>query len=312
MSNITNKPVKATKVDVDAFKFSKVNTLPSGAKTIYLNHGDGIAPLFVQTPEMTVPFDSGTYYPDNEQSGKYAVKVSMDNIDTNENMKQFHDMLNNMDERLIKFGVDNSSEWFKSQQWFKKKGEVAEKVADNYTRMVKVSLDPETQEPNGKWAPSFGFKVVKRDGKVLCDCYDSDKNELVTSGEGAVDLETMFKKGTKVKMIIKCNGLWMSTAGWGCTWRAEQIKIDVPTGFSGYAFDDSDDEDGGVELTRQASVVNHGSPVNHGTSDTEVAQEEVAQEEATNYVDDSSDSDDGEDDGEEEVKVVKRKVKKGN
>ena len=80
MSNITNKPVKATKVDVDAFKFSKVNTLPSGAKTIYLNHGDGIAPLFVQTPEMTVPFDSGTYYPDNEQSGKYAVKVSMDNI----------------------------------------------------------------------------------------------------------------------------------------------------------------------------------------------------------------------------------------
>tara|TARA_B100001094_G_C17754552_1_gene587428 strand:- start:138 stop:650 length:513 start_codon:yes stop_codon:yes gene_type:complete len=166
--------------------------------------------------------------------------------------------------------------------------------------MVKVSVDPETQEPNGKWAPSFGFKIVKRDGKVQCDCYNSTKEELVTSGEGAVDLETMFKKGTKLKMIIKCNGLWISNVGWGCTWRAEQIKIDVPVGFSGYAFDDSDDEDSGVELTRQQSVVTDSA---------------VSKSVETNFVDSSDGEDEGDDDGsgEEdtgEQKVVKRKVKK--
>ena len=300
MSNITTKPVKASEVDTSALKFSKMNTLQSGAKIIYVNHKADFAPLFVQTPEMKVPFDSGTYYPDNDTSGKYAVKVSMDNIESDESMKQFHDMLTNMDDQLIKTGIEQSGEWFKSQQWFKKKGTTEEKVADNYTRMVKVSLDPETQEPNGKWAPSFGFKIVKRDGKVQCDCYDSDKNELVTSGEDGVDLETMFKKGTKLKMIIKCNGLWISNVGWGCTWRAEQIKIDVPVGFSGYAFDDSDDEDSGVELTRQQSVVTDSA---------------VSKSVETNFVDSSDGEDEGDDDGsgEEdtgEQKVVKRKVKK--
>ena len=175
--------------------------------------------------------------------------------------------------------------------------------------MVKVSVDPETQEPNGKWAPSFGFKIVKRDGKVQCDCYDSDKNELVTSGEDAVDLETMFKKGTKLKMIIKCNGLWISNVGWGCTWRAEQIKIDVPAGFSGYAFDDSDDEDSGVELTRQQSVVTE-STLSENVDSKPVAGGPVE----TNFVDSSDDEDDdgsGEEDSGEH-KVVKRKVKKGN
>ena len=100
-------------------------------------------------------------------------------------------------------------------------------------------------------------------------------------------------------MIIKCNGLWISNVGWGCTWRAEQIKIDVPVGFSGYAFDDSDDEDSGVELTRQQSVVTNSA---------------VSKEVESNFVE-SSDGEDEDDDGsgEEdtgEQKVVKRKVKK--
>ena len=309
MSNITTKPVKASEVDTSALKFSKLNTLPSGCKTMYVNHKGDFAPLFVQSPEMKVPFDSGTYYPENETSGKFSIKVSMDNIESDESMKQFHDMLNNMDEQLIKAGIENSAEWFKSQQWIKKKGTSEEKIADNYTRMVKVSTDPETGEPNGKWAPSFAFKIVKRDGKVLCDCYDNNKEELVTSGEGAVDLETMFKKGTKLKMIVKCNGIWISNVGWGCTWRAEQIKIDVPAGFSGYAFDDSDDEDSGVELTRQQSVVTESA-----LGDPVASKGVVSKSVESNFVE-SSDGEDEDGSGEEdsgEQKVVKRKVKKGN
>ena len=168
--------------------------------------------------------------------------------------------------------------------------------------MVKVSLDSETGEPNGKWPPSFAFKIVKRDGKILCDCYDSDKKELVTDGEGSIDLEQMFKKGTKVKTILKCNGLWISNVGWGCTWRAEQIKIDVPMGFSGYAFDDSDDEDDGHTLTR---------------TDTVAKPDTVSKPPVDNLVDSSDgsgeESDEGSDDesdGEGEETVVKRKVKK--
>ena len=179
--------------------------------------------------------------------------------------------------------------------------------------MVKVSVDDETGEPNGKWAPKFQFKIVKRDGKVLADCYDSNKVQLETGGEDAVNLETMFKKGTKVKMILKCNGLWIASGKFGCTWKAEQIKIVTPVGFSGYAFDDSDDDDDGVELSRQSTA-----PVADNFVD-ESDEEEVGDNASVNdnSTNDGSVSDSGEDDSGEEgevekAKVVKRKVKKSN
>ena len=297
MSNITQKPIKASAVDMSKIKYSKVNCLPSGAKTLYVNHGDGISPLFVQSPELTVPFDTGTFYPDNDGSGKYAIKVSMDNIESNPQMKEFHDMLVKMDEQILQDGISNSL------AWFKKKNPNEDVIRELYTPMVKVSRDSETGEPNGKWAPSFAFKIVKRDHKVLCDVYDSDKKAITTSGEGAVDLEQMFKKGTKLKMILKCNGLWIASGKFGCTWRAEQIKIDAPAGFTGYAFEDSDDEGSGVELSRQQSSV---------VSPKEEVVTEVVPK-ADNYVeDDESESDsDSEDDGAGvEPKSVKRMVKK--
>ena len=296
MSNITQKPIKPSVVDMSKIKYSKVNSLPSGAKTLYLNHGEGISPLFVQSPEMNIPFDNGTFYADNDKSGKYAIKVSMDNLESNPQMKEFHDMLVKLDEQILQDGITNSL------AWFKKKNPNEDVIKELYTPMVKVSTDPETGEPNGKWAPSFAFKIVKREGKVLCDVYDSEKKKLETSGDDAIDLEQMFKKGTKVKMILKCNGLWIASGKFGCTWRAEQIKIDAPAGFSGYAFEDSDDE-GGVELSRQSSKVDS-KPVDKPTTD--------------NYVEDeASESDsEGESEGESddgagvEPKKVKRMVKK--
>jgi len=297
MSNITQKPIKASAVDMSKIKYSKVNCLPSGAKTLYVNHGDGISPLFVQSPELTVPFDTGTFYPDNDGSGKYAIKVSMDNIESNPQMKEFHDMLVKMDEQILQDGISNSL------AWFKKKNPNGDVIRELYTPMVKVSRDSETGEPNGKWAPSFAFKIVKRDHKVLCDVYDSNKNAITTTGEGAVDLEQMFKKGAKLKMILKCNGLWIASGKFGCTWRAEQIKIDAPAGFTGYAFEDSDDEDSGVELSRQQSKV---------VSPKDVVTEVVPK--ADNYVEDDeseSESDGESDDGSGvEPKSVKRMVKK--
>ncbi len=285
MSNITAKPIKPSLVDVDKLKYSPVKSLPSGAKLVYVNHGEGISPLFVQTPEMTVPFDSGTFYADNGDSGKYSIKVALDNMESNPAMKEFHDMLVSMDNKILNDGIKNSLEWFK------KKNPNSDVIKELYTPMVKVSVDSETGEPNGKWAPSFGFKIVKREGKVLADCYDSNKVLLETSGEDAVDLEKMFTKGTKVKMILKCNGLWIASGKFGCTWRAEQIKINTPTGFSGYAFDDSDDESG-HELTRTTTKAP--SPV----------------EADDNFIESDSESESGSDSDSVEEETPKKVLKK--
>ena len=272
-------------LNINEISYSKVNTLSSGAKLIYINNGSGASPICIQSPEMHIPFDSGTFWPTDDKSGKYAIQASMDGLESNKHMKAFHDMLDQMDKKIVKDAMENCTAWFK-------KPKLSEETAnDLYTSMVKVSKDPETGEPNGKWAPKFAFKINKRDDKTACKCYDKDRTLLVVDGEGedVVNLTDMFKKGSKVKMILKCNGLWIASGKFGCTWRAEQIRINTPMGFDDYAFrdDDDDEEDSGVELTRQS-----GAPPS--TTDT--------------YVSDSE-SDSGEE-AEAETKVVKRKVKK--
>lgn len=301
MSNITTKPQKPQNVETSKISYSAVKSLPSGAKIIYLNYNGG--PLFVQTPEMTVPYDSGTYYSDNDTSGKYTIKVSMEGHKDNPSMKAFHDMLQQMDQSIMDSGIENSL------AWFKKKSLTSEVAQELYTPMVKVSVDSETGEPNGKWAPTFGFKIVKRDGKVNCDCYDSEKKQLTLQGEGSVDLASMFKKGTKVKMILKCNGLWIASGKFGCTWRAEQIKINSPIEYSGYAFDD-DDEDEGVELRRTESNAVEEKPTNFVESEDDSEDQEVQPEEQ-----ESESEEEEEDEPEPEPvkkKVVKRKKKVNN
>ena len=106
MSNITATPQKPQNVDVNKMTFSGVKSLPSGAKIIYLNY-EGNS-LFVQTPEMTVPYDSGTFYADNDNpgSGKYNIKVSMDGFNEDGQMKKFHDMLVNMDKKIMESGMN--------------------------------------------------------------------------------------------------------------------------------------------------------------------------------------------------------------
>lgn len=308
MSKITQKPLKPQDVDVSNFKYSKVNSLPNGAKTVYLNNGDGVAPLFVQSPEMTIPFDSGTFWPgESDGSGKYQIQVGMDGMDSNPQMKAFHDMLVKMDEKIMNDGIENSL------SWFKKKNPNADVIRELYSPMVRVSIDSETGEPNTKWAPKFQFKIVKRDGKVLADCYDSNKNKLDTDSEDQVNLEKMFSKGSKVKMILKCNGLWIASGKFGCTWKAEQIKINNPVGFSGYAFEDSDDEDSGVELSRQSSLVpKQDNYVEDSDDDDDEKNEEetTAKSVSSGGSDEGSEEDSEEEDEVEETKVVKRKVKK--
>ena len=292
MSNITATPQKPQNVDVNKITFSSVKSLPSGAKIIYLNY-EGNS-LFVQTPEMTVPYDSGTFYADNDSSGKFSIKVSMDGFNEDGQMKKFHDMLINMDKKIMESGMENSLAWFKKRS-------LSEDIAKElYNSMVKVSLDSETGEPNGKWAPTFAFKIVKRDGKVLCDCYDSDKKELFLEGDDAVDLETMFKKGTKVKMILKCNGLWIASGKFGCTWRAEQVKINSPVEYSGYAFDDDDDEEASKEVRSETVVEQTDNFVESEEESDDSKDEEEVKEES----DSESESE------EEEQPVVKKVVKK--
>ena len=218
--------MKPSDIDIEKITFSSIKTLDNGGKMLYLNYGQGMNPIYVKSPEVEIPFDP-TYYPDNEDSGKYAIKFSMKDLDNNTAMQEFHHMMVSMDEHLIKKAGENS------QPWFKKNKLSTETLNELYTPMVKVSKDPETGEPNGKWPDSFGFKVVKRDGKFKdFSIYDTKGVEFDVNGvtENPTDISKLLVKGSLIKVVLKCNGIWIANGKFGCTWRAEQVRIKVPEG----------------------------------------------------------------------------------
>lgn len=238
------RPMKPENVDVSKINFSDLKTLDNGAKLIYMNYGK--VPIYIQTPEFDIPFDTGSFYEDKPGTGKFAVKVSLNGHDSDKKVKSFHDMLEKIDQYLIESAVKHGAPWFKKPKL------TSEVASELYTKMLKVSVDDEG-EPDGRYPPSFSFKIVKRDGKVLCKVFDEEQNEVNVDNsdeDGYIDLENSFKKNTKVKMLLKCNGIWIASGKFGYTWRAEQIRIKVPPSFDNYAFIPSDDEDDREEVTK--------------------------------------------------------------
>ena len=250
------RPIKANELNVKDITFSDVRTNKAGGKTIYINNSDR-GSLFVQTPELEIPFDSGNFWPNekNPGSGKYDIRVQLKdwNVDGSAT-KELYDMLCSLDEKVKEEAMKESL------AWFKKKKLTMEGIGEKYTPMVKFSIDSETGEPDGKYPPTFRFKINQYDGSVQCVCWQHGSKEPMNVNEpekeGFVKLgincpygskvkhEGVFKKGTKVKMVLRCNGIWVTNGNFGCTWSAQQIRIKTAPTFNNYAFlDDTDDED---------------------------------------------------------------------
>ena len=248
--------LKASQVDFNKLTISPPKTLYNGGKMMFINYNGGINPFYITVPEVEVPWEP-SYFSDNDTSGKYAVKISLKNLDENKDLKDFHTMLSNMDTFLKKKAFENSQSWFK-----KKMSE--DVIHELYTPLVKVSLDLETGEPNGKYPDSFGFKVVKRDNKFK-DFTIYDNHKVVFDIEGnngpPVDLANVLMKGTLIKAVLRCNGIWVANGKFGCTWRAKQIRAKVPEGgLSEFAIEsDSDDEDDSTEVEAKPNMIEDSS-----------------------------------------------------
>jgi hypothetical protein len=246
----TMAAMKASNVVLSKITLSTPKTLDNGGKMIFLNYDGGMSPLFLQTPEVEIPFDP-SYYSDSDTSGKYQIKFSLKNMEDNPDIKAFHDKIQSLDELLKQKAIDNSV------PWFKKKTMTIDTIDSLYSPMIKVSIDAETGEPNGKYPPSFGFKVVKKDNKVLCTLYDKQKNVFDVNKEtdSPVDILNVLRKGSKIKAVLKCNGVWLANGKFGCTWRAEQVRATIPEGgLKDFAIQ-TDSEDEGDEVVNEKVLI---------------------------------------------------------
>lgn len=235
--------MKANEINVSNLKFSQPKKLPNGGNKVYVNTEQGET-LYVQTPKVNVLWDTKFYSGDNEDSGNYPIEFSLSNLVDGSQMKAFHDMLVSFDQHLIDLAYENRKEWF-GAKLAKANRDTIENL---YTPMVKISIDRETGEPNGKYPPRFGFKINMWEGKHQCKVYNESRELFNIDDKEADDFKSLkddiLLKGSSINVLLKCHGVWIISGKFGCTWRAEQIKVKVPEkAINGYAFRDDDDDD---------------------------------------------------------------------
>ena len=213
--------MKIKNIDLSKISITNPRKLDYGGSMAFINYDGQMGPFHIQTPEVEITFDA-SYFSDDDKNGKWGVRASFNDLD-NKKQKEFHDFLSNMDSFLKEKAFENSVQWFK--------GKKSKDAIDSlYTPMLKIHMDPETGEPSGKFSNSFSFKIHKKNNKIECDMYDKHKFtfDINHETENPVNIESLIVKGSRVQVLLKCNGVWFANGKFGCTWKAEQICTQVP------------------------------------------------------------------------------------
>jgi hypothetical protein len=154
-------------------------------------------------------------------------------MDENPKIKQFHDKMKELEQKIIDDAFDNRLAWFKNN--FSGNKDV---VSNMFTPIVKHDKDKQTGEYANKYPPTFKAKIPfnSLENKFEFDCYDMDNNEINFN-----DILTNLKGG-KAQFIIQLNGIWFSAGMFGCSWKIVSSKFQQINTSKLTFVADSDDE----------------------------------------------------------------------
>ena len=199
---------------------SAPRTLQSGAKQAYMNYGG--ERLIMQTAvSMSVPF--GLNVADKFGPPEYSVELSFRGHEQKPEIKEFMNVISQIDEKMLEEGVKNSKTWFKSELG-------RDVVKAFYTPSLKYSKDKEGNVLD--YPPNLKLKLRKVNNDFEAKFYD-----INGSPYKGIPVEDLLVKGTQVTAIIECAGVWFAGSKFGLTWRAKQIAIHkLPERISDFAF----------------------------------------------------------------------------
>jgi hypothetical protein len=263
----------AKNFDTDKLKYSELRVMKSGAKSVYINYGGNKVNL--QTPVLNLPYgvnDNMQFIKkdDNrkEEERKYDVTASFKGMDENLKIKQFHDKMKELENKIIDDAFTNRLVWFKNNY-----GGNKEVVANMFTPIVKHDKDKVTGEYANKYPPTFKAKIPynSQENKFEFDCYDMDGNET-----NFHDILPNLKGG-KAVFIIQLSGIWFSAGMFGCSWKIVSARFQQLNTSKITFVQDSDDDNTVVDDDDDISVDNDViAKISHPPKKTLVEKEKIA------------------------------------
>ena len=203
-----------------------------GEHTSYVADDGSEQKMYVQTPEMYLPFGLSSW-----ENKKFNIDLSFNNP-LEGNQKVFSDMLDAFDKKIVKDALDHSADWLKKK--FKPKDLPI--LQEFYSSPVRRSKNDEG-ELDGKFPPTLRVKVYKnRDDTWVPEVFDSNKVQIAVE-EGLV-------KKAKVKCLAQLQSVWVAGGNnFGVSWSLHQAKVLPGSQMGlkkGYNFieDSDEDEDG--------------------------------------------------------------------
>jgi hypothetical protein len=230
----------AKNFNVEKLKYSELKIMKSGAKSVYINYNGNKVNL--QTPVLNIPYgvnDNMQFIKKDEnrkdEERKYDVTVSFKGMDENPKIKQFHDKMKELENKIIDDAFTNRLVWFKNNYSGNK-----DVVSNMFTPIVKHDKDKLTGEYANKYPPTFKAKIPYNsfENKFEFDCYDMENNET-NFNDILLNL-----KGGKAQFIIQLSGIWFSAGMFGCSWKIVSAKFQQINTSKLTFVQDSDDDNG--------------------------------------------------------------------
>jgi hypothetical protein len=192
----------------------KVNA--SGGKNIPIFNKLARNGLKVETPMMTT---WGVNENDYDGTGKKSYNMSLQFPSgeyAREDTSAFLENIKKMEGYVNEQACANSKAWFGKVQ-------SKEVVEAFWTPMLRYPKDKATGEPDMTKSPTFRIKIPFWEGQFKCEIYNVHR-ELIFPKEG-VDIMDVIPKGSEVKIMLQCGGIWFAGGKFGITWKPYQIIV---------------------------------------------------------------------------------------
>jgi hypothetical protein len=204
-----------------------------------------------------------------DEERKYDVTVSFKGMDENPKIKQFHDKMKELENKIIDDAFANRLVWFKNNYSGNK-----EVVSNMFTPIVKHDKDKLTGEYANKYPPTFKAKIPYNslENKFEFDCYDMDNNETNFN-----DILANLKGG-RAQFIIQLSGIWFSAGMFGCSWKIvsakfQQINTSKITFVADSDDDNANDEEDEDDISVDTDVI---AKISQKPADKKTVVEKVA------------------------------------
>lgn len=212
-----------------SFQPSEVNFAPAGqnkmgGKIVYVSYGKEKNKIFLQTPEVSLPFGISSYV--DKATGavsSFSLDISFRDLETNPDLRVFYDKMKELDGLMVNTAVSKSVEWLG-------KNKSKDVILDNYKPLVKPPNDP-------KYSDVMRVKILWDSKKDEFGSKFYDENKLETTHE-------YISKGTTAKMLLELRSVWFVQGSFGIKFALVQLKVvSRPQKFIGCALLDDDEEE---------------------------------------------------------------------